>query len=70
LKNTETDAWELQAINIAPFTAFDIKTGELSVFTSDKAKYGIYTIKWRIEIPSTLSGSSFVEEIFDLTVIN
>ena len=63
VKNTATHEWELPAISIAPFKVFDTKTGELIVHTSDKVLARTYAVKFRIEIPATLTGHNFVEEI-------
>jgi hypothetical protein len=70
LKNSETDAWELQATNIAPFTAFDRNTGGLTVLTLDKTLARMYSIKWRIEDLNSNSLASFDEVTFELTVIS
>jgi hypothetical protein len=70
LKNIETSEWDLQATNIVPFTAFDGNTGDLTVFTADKALARIYTIKWRIEDLDSNNEASFVEVTYELTVIS
>ena len=70
LKNTETSEWDLQATKIDPFIAFDILTGDLSIYTADKAQARIYRIKWKIEDPNSNSEASFAEVTFDVTVIS
>ena len=70
VKNTATHEWELQTSRSVPFTTFDTLTGDLSIFTSDRALARIYSIKFRTEIPKVFHGNSFVEETFDLTVIH
>jgi hypothetical protein len=70
VKNTVTNSWELQLVKSAPFTKFNTLNGDLSIFTSDKAVSRIYSIKWRIEDRNSDSDASFIEEIFDLTVIH
>ena len=45
-------------------------TGELTVFTSDKALSRIYYIKWRIVDPDSNSETSFVEVTIHLKIIS
>ena len=68
LKNT-SGSWILQTSNTAPFTAFVTSTGELTIFTSNRALATIYSIKWKIYDPSSTSSSNYIEEIFDLHVV-
>ena len=70
LKNTESSNWVLQTVNTDPITAFNSITGDLSIFTSNRALAKIYSIKWRIEDLDSNSEATFVEVTFELTVIS
>ncbi len=45
-------------------------TGDLKIFTVDKALARNYSIRWKIEDPNSNSEASFAEVTLDLTVIH